>query len=147
MALMATWQRWWGVAAVVLAVAGCGRVDSGDRPVTPDNSAEICVDVRVIDERYVSGGTPEGRAYYDAVEAAYIGAPGAADLAELRRRYFEAWSAQLRPLVERVSDERLRTVLSHYIDLLRQRALGGADKTGKDLISVRKELNEVCPAG
>ncbi|MGK5518228.1 hypothetical protein ACSNN9_02615 [Micromonospora sp. URMC 107] len=144
---MASWQRWWWVAAVVLAVAGCGETEPGGRPVPPDNSAEVCADVRVIDERYVAGGTPEGRAYHDAVKAAYTGAPGAADVAELRRRYFEAWAAQLRPLVERVSDERLRAVLRHYTDLLRQQAAGSADATGTDLIRVQKELNEVCPAG
>ncbi|MEU4770891.1 hypothetical protein [Micromonospora sp. NPDC023644] len=101
----------------------------------------------MVNERYVAGGTPEGRAYLKAVEAAYTGAPGAADVAELRRRYFEAWAAQLRPLVEQVSDERLRTVLRNYIDLLTQQASGGADRMGRDMIRVQKELDEVCPAG
>lgn len=134
------------LGAAILLIAVSAACDSGadSREVrTADNTVEICGEWKVVLKRYSGGSAPEYLAYKKAMQDAYEGHGDPAAQRSAEVAYDGAWARDLRPMVERATDDDLKAALTKQLQHFEKRAAGKTAPAAEAERSLRK-LDELC---
>ncbi|WP_326558499.1 hypothetical protein [Micromonospora sp. NBC_01796] len=136
------------LALVVLVASGCGGESASNREAS-DISAQICTEFTATNDRHLANETPEGKAYSDAMEAAYVGDRVAyADLPRLRRLHFESWHREITLLAEQAEGGGVRQAIEAYADSLQSLAAQEGTSGGANaLVDTKVAVDKACGRG